>query len=55
MNEHIWVIIRENGEHYLLEKAPLEGFDVWAKGQKVTVLEYTYSGRIYPKPEAAKR
>lgn len=47
MNDKLWVIIHANGDHFTLEKEPLEGILVWAKGQAVTVREYTFSSVVY--------
>lgn len=45
----IWIVVRSNGEHHLLEREPLEGIDAWAKGQDVTIIEYGFSTIRYPK------
>jgi len=46
---HIWIVVRTNGEHHLLEKEPIEGIDAWAKGQDVTVIEYGFQKIRFPK------
>jgi hypothetical protein len=48
-----WIVVRENGEHYHLEKPPLEGFEVWAAGQDVTVYEYAFVRVAYAKGKKA--
>ncbi len=52
MNEKIWVVVQATGEFHFLTKAPLEGFDEWAKGQNITVLEYTFTRYVYKKHPA---
>jgi hypothetical protein len=49
VHPQIWIVVRSNGEHHLLEKEPIEGIDVWAKGQDVTVIEYRFNLIRYPK------
>lgn len=38
----LWIVVRSNGEHYLLEKEPLEGLAAWAVGQDVIIREYVF-------------
>jgi len=38
----IWIVVRPNGEHFFLEKEPLDGLEAWALGQDVTILEYGF-------------
>jgi hypothetical protein len=45
------MVVRPNGEHYFIEKEPLEGLLGWAAGQEVTVLEYTFTRVVYPKEQ----
>lgn len=54
-NGKLWIVVRENGEHYLLEREPLEGVARWAKGQNVTVLEYSFAKVVYPEEPRAAR
>jgi len=43
-----WIIVRPNGEHFLLEKEPLEGIQEWARGQDVVIWEYAFVRIVYP-------
>lgn len=49
VHPQIWIVVRSNGEHYLVEKPPLEGIEEWAKGQDVVILEYVFSNVAYSK------
>jgi hypothetical protein len=49
VHPNIWIVVRSNGEHHLLEKEPNEGIDEWAQGQDVTVIEYGVKTIRYPK------
>ena len=55
MNENIWIVVEPSGEFHFLTKAPLEGFDEWAKGQDITVLEYKFERFVYKKQPAAPK
>jgi hypothetical protein len=48
----LWIVVRPNGEHFLVEKEPLEGILGWAAGQHLVVLEYGFIGVVYEKIEA---
>jgi hypothetical protein len=50
----LWIVVRENGEHYLLEKLPLEGLETWAAGQNVTIYEYRFVRVAYSKEKRPK-
>lgn len=45
----IWVVIRENGDQFVLYKEPLGGLEAWAAGQTVKVLEFTFTRVAYEK------
>jgi len=47
----LWLVIKPNGEHFLLEKEPLEGILAWANGQDVQVREYRFHHLVYPQPK----
>jgi len=49
-----WIVVRSDGERFLVEKEPLEGIHAWAKGQFVTVLEYDFGRVIYEKHPPVK-
>lgn len=56
MMQKLWIIYRPGGEHYILTKEPLGGIAAWAKGQDVSVAEYTLSRVVYQPPvKAAKQ
>lgn len=44
----VWIVIRSNGERFLVEREPLEGIVAWAAGQDVTVIEYTVLTVVHP-------
>ncbi len=50
----VWIVIQPSGEHFLLEKEPLEGIAKWAEGQSVVVHEYRHSKIVYPKTDGRK-
>lgn len=50
VREKLLFVVRDTGEHYLLEKEPLEGIENWVAGQNVIVLEYAFSRVVYAKP-----
>jgi len=52
VNLRLWIVVRPNGEHFLVEKEPLEGILGWAAGQHLVVLEYGFIGVVYEKIEA---
>lgn len=45
--DRIWMVIRPTGEHYFMYKAPLEGWDVWAKGFDGMVVEYPFGSMTH--------
>jgi len=49
-----WIVVRADGEKFLVEKEPPAGIRAWAKGQFVTVLEYNFGGVIYEKHPPVK-
>jgi len=46
----LWIVVTEDRQHLLVKKEPLEGWEKWSFGQRVTILEYTFSKVIYKKP-----
>jgi len=51
----MWVVIRPNGEKYIVEREPLEGIDKWARGQNVVIAQFDYSGVRYRPEITAKK
>jgi hypothetical protein len=51
----VWLVLLPSGERHLLVKEPLEGIEVWARGQKITVLRYDLAAVVHtPPPEKRK-
>lgn len=50
----VYVVVRSDGERFMVEKEPLEGIQAWAKGQFVTVLEYGSPAVVYEKHPPVK-
>jgi hypothetical protein len=44
----IWIVIEPTGLRHLVDKEPLEGILVWARGQQVTVIEYSAPLIVHP-------
>lgn len=47
----MWVVIRAGGDRHPIDREPDEGIDEWARGQDVTVLEYTLTRVIRGRPK----
>jgi len=51
----VWLVIEPNGNRHFIEKEFLGGIAGWAKGMKVTVIEYDFSAVVHtPPPETRK-
>ena len=48
--ERLWVVVRSTGERYYVDKPIEGGIEAWAKGQHITVAEYTFARVAHAPP-----